>query len=182
MLKLSENPPSLPPGITGVGAIDGDWWVGHTKSRFEKSFAWDLLAQGTNYFLPMVQKILVYKGHKRKTLAPVFPSYVFFAGVGDQRYRAMTTNRLCQVIPVRDRERFVAELVAVEKALAGGAPLCLYPFAVVGKRCRVARGALEGIEGVVVQIKGVSQLVLQVSMLGQAVSVEIDSDLLEAID
>ena len=35
-------------------------------------------------------------------LMPLFPSYVFFSGDADARYRALATGRLCQVIRVAD--------------------------------------------------------------------------------
>ena len=38
---------------------------------------------------------------------PLFPSYVFFAGDGDVRHRAVSTGRLCQVIRVADQARIV---------------------------------------------------------------------------
>jgi transcription antitermination factor NusG len=57
-----------------------------------------------------------------------------------------------------------------------------YPFAAVGRRCRVTAGPLEGMEGIVVRRDKLARLVLEVSILGQGASVEIDADLLEALD
>ena len=39
-----------------------------------------------------------------------------------------------------------------------------------------------GLEGVVTQTRGAMRLVLQVDMLGQAASVEIDMDMIETLD
>lgn len=182
MLKLDENPPIVLPGIETLADLTGRWWVGHTKSRFEKAFAWDLLHRGIGYFLPMIERVYVSGGRKRRVMAPLFPSYVFFCGSDEDRHEAMTTNRLCQALEVRDQGELVRELVAIEKALAGKAELDPYPFAAVGERCRVAAGPFQGLEGVVVQRSEMARLVLEVSMLGQGAALEIDAALLESAD
>src|SRR5207244_3646835 len=38
MLKLSDNPPVRPPGAESMASFAGEWWVAHTKARFEKRF------------------------------------------------------------------------------------------------------------------------------------------------
>lgn len=181
MLKLEENPPILAPRFDSVAAMDGEWFVAHTKARFEKSFAFDLLERGIGYFLPMAQQVRMSGGRKRRVMTPLFPSYVFFCGSMEDRYAALATHRLCQVIPVREREReqFVTELLAVEKALQRNAAIDLYPFATVGQRCRVRSGPFMGIEGTVVRRDDRTLLVLNVSLLGRGAALEIDASLLE---
>jgi len=46
----------------------------------------------------------------------------------------------------------------------------------------VIAGPLMGLEGIVVQTRGNMRLVLQIDMLGQAASVEIDVDMVEPIE
>ena len=182
MLKLADNPPLLSSGVQSITDLSGRWWVAHTKSRFEKAFAWDLAARNIGYFLPLIERTTISSGKKRRVMAPLFQSYVFFCGTEEDRYIAMTTNRLCQVIPVRDQAAMVAELSAIEWALKSNMQLDPYSFAVVGKRCRVRKGPLQGIEGVVIERNRQTHLVLQVSMLGQGAALEISADLLEPLD
>ncbi len=182
MLKLTDNPPMTPPSMDSVARFTGDWWVAHTRPRFEKAFAWDLLNRGIGYFLPMMKRVTISGGRKRHVLTPLFTSYVFFCGTDEDRYTAMTTDRLCQTIPVKDQTRFVSEISAVQRALAGDAKLDPHPFAAIGRRCRVKAGPFEGIEGVVVHRNKIARLVLQVSILGQGAAIEIDADLLEPAD
>ncbi len=182
MLKVSENPPMLPPGCSGLGELQGAWWVAHTRARFEKAFAWDLLHRGVGYFLPLLEHTKISGGKKRRVLAPLFASYVFFCGSDEDRYWAMTTNRLCQTIRVTDPEKFLRELSAIQKALSGKAMLDPYPFAAVGKRCRIKGGPFQGTEGTVIRRGKTWRLVLEVSMLGQGAAMEVDADLLEPLD
>ena len=191
MLALSENPPIAwpadaaleePRGGRAQGAAAGQWWVAHTKARFEKAFAFDLVARRVPYFLPMIERVRVSGGRKRRAMMPLFGGYVFFCGTRDARYQALATDRLCQVIEVADQARLVRELSALRKALAGAARLDPHPFAVVGRRCRVTAGPFQGVEGVVLQHDAGSRgarLVLEVGILGQGAVMEIDADLLE---
>ena len=192
MLTLSENPPVLWPPDAAVDALHtlaAPWWVAHTKARFEKAFAFDLLARRVSYFLPMVERVRVSGGRKRRAMMPLFPGYVFFCGTRDDRHQALATDRLCQVIEVADQSRLVRELAALHKALAtGGGRLDPYPFAAVGNRCRVTAGPFRGLEGVVVHCdagaagRRGARLVLEVGILGQGAAMEIDADLLEPAD
>ena len=183
MLKLTENPPLLYPEQVEIAQIDGPWRVAHTKARCEKAFAWDLLEREVPFFLPMMMRITISGGRKRRVMMPLFTSYVFFAGDQQIRYQALLTDRLAGVIEVTDQRRLIEELSAVKLAIDGQVPLDPYPFAAVGRRVRVSCGPFEGIEGTVIQREdGTTRLVLQVSMLGQGASMEIDTDLLEAID
>jgi len=182
MLKLSDNPPMRPESFVSIGEMQGTWWVAHTKSRAEKSFAWDLLHTGVGYFLPMIEKQAISGGRKRTTLLPLFPSYVFFCGDEGDRYKALMTHRICQVIPAVDQRGLAKELAAVEMALCSGAVLSLYSFVAKGRRCRVTRGALAGMEGRIEECGNITRLVLAVSMLGQGASLEIDAAMLEPLD
>jgi len=182
MLKMSDNPPGLLPGAGRLTDLTGRWWVGHTKARNEKAFAWDLLHRGIGYFLPQVERVTVSSGKKRRALVPLFPSYVFFCGSDEDRYQALATNRLCQTIAVEDQQQLIGELSAIELALAGKAALDLYPHVCEGQRCRVKQGPFRGLEGVVVERRSMARLVLQISFISQGAALEIDADLLEPLD
>ena len=182
MLKLSDNPPILSPLAECLEELTGRWWVAHTKSRCEKAFVFNLIDHGIGYFLPLIERVRISGGKKRQVLHPLFGGYVFFCGDDEDRYRAMTTNRLCSTIEVHDQEDLRAELTAIEKALTGKAQLDPYPTLAVGRRCRIRAGAFQGLEGVVVRRDKLTRIVLQVSILGQGVAMEIDADLLELLD
>jgi transcriptional antiterminator RfaH len=182
MLKLADNPPIRSPEVGSVAGMAGRWWVAHTKARNEKAFARDLLRRGIAYFLPMRERIFFSGGRKRRGMMPLFTSYVFFCGDDRDRYTALTTHRICRTLDVFDQAGLVGELAAIEQALAGRAPLEPYPRLAIGRRCRVAAGPFEGIEGVVVERARSARLVIEVALLKQGVAMEIDTDLLEPVD
>lgn len=180
MLSSKDNPPATFPAGP-IDQIPGRWWVGHTKARAEKAFAWELHRAGTGYFLPMVERVSVSGGRKRKTLMPVFPGYVFFAGDEQTRYNALMTHRLCQVIAAADQDQLRRELSSLQVALENKAAFDPYPHAVVGRRCRVKSGPFMGVEGTIVRRDEVWKLVLQVSLLGQSVAMEVEPEMVEDV-
>lgn len=182
MLKLSDNPAILTPDVQSLAELTGTWWAAYTKPRFEKAFARDMLSHGIGYFLPMREKIIFSGGRKRCIMAPLFTSYVFFCGTEDNRYTALTTNRVCQTIEVADQNTLIEELLSIEKALLSKAIIDNYPRLPVGSRCRIISGPMIGIEGVIIKRKDTkARMILEVTILGQGAVVEIDSDLLEPI-
>jgi len=89
---------------------------------------------------------------------------------------------VANAIEVTDQEKFIRELLQIEQALSAGAPLIPHKYVKTGQKCRVTAGPLLGLEGIVTQTRGAMRLVLQVDMLGQAASVEIDMDMIETLD
>ncbi len=182
MLKESENPPIIWPCEGSVAEFTGRWWVAQTRSRNEKALAWQLAQKNIQYFLPMTWKVHSSRGRKLRSLIPLFGGYLFFCGGEDDRIEALKTNRIANIIEVICQDRFVQELLPIERALKLGKPLTPHEFLKSGQRCRVKAGPLMGTEGFVVTTAKNTRLILQVEMLGHAASMEIDMDMVEAID
>ena len=181
MLKTEDNPPMLFPEGATISEIEGPWWVSHTKSRNEKALAWWLNKHDVAYFLPLSAKLHHSRGRKYTCLVPLFAGYVFFAGDSQQRQTALSSNRIANVIEVVDQARLVRNLMQISDALGRGVVLDPHPYLKTGQSCRVTAGPLAGLEGIIVRKKDSARLVLQVDMLGQAASVEIDADTIEPV-
>lgn len=182
MLKTSDNPPLIWPQAESIRQFNGLWWVAHTKSRNEKALAHDLMAKNVSYFLPMTWRVHRHTHRTIKALLPLFTGYLFFCGNESERVELLKTNRVANLIEVKDQEHLIHELVRFEQALRAGAPLTPYKYLAKGQWCRVIAGPLLGLEGIIVQTKGDTRLVLQINMLGQAASVEIDIDMVEPVE
>ncbi|MEJ5258738.1 MAG: transcription termination/antitermination NusG family protein [Anaerohalosphaeraceae bacterium] len=182
MLKKSDNPPIVWPEGQSIGSFDGVWWVAHTKSRNEKALAWQLIQKEISYFLPMSWKVSRRTGRTMRSLMPVFPGYLFFCGTDQDRLEVLKTNRAAAVLTVRNQMQLIQELLPIEKVLKAGQTVVPHEYLQVGQRCRVIAGPLMGVEGLIVQTPRKAKLVLQVQMLGQAASVEIDMDMVEQIE
>ena len=160
---------------------DRRWWVVHTNARQEKSLARDLYGYQIPYYLPQVEKASLVRGRKRTSFIPLFTSYLFMFGNEADRYTSLTTNRIAQVLPVANPLDLTRELLQISRLIEFKAPLTLEARLKPGDRVRVVRGALAGVEGVVVTRRRKCRLVVAVTLIQQGVSVEIDDYLLERI-
>ena len=182
MLKLTDNPPITWPEQNSIRDFTGQWWVAHTKSRNEKALAHDLIGKQINYFLPMSPKVRRSRGRVIRSLLPLFSGYLFFCGDENQRVTVLKTNRVANLINVKDQRKLLDELLQIEQALRAGVALIPHKYVKAGQHCRVIAGPLSDLQGIVIKTRGTTRLLLQIDMLGQATSVEIDTDMIETID
>jgi len=181
LLKLSENPPITWPEGKSIRAFAGPWWVAHTRSRNEKALANSLVRKDINYFLPMSWKVRRQKGRTIRSLLPLFSGYLFFCGEENQRIELLRTNRVANLIEVKDQQKLLEDLLKIEQTIRAGANLTPHKYIKAGQHCRVIAGPLADLQAIVVKTKNTTRLVLQVDMLGQAASVEINTDMIEII-
>jgi len=182
VLKESKNPPISWPMDRPIREFPGLWRVAHTKSRNEKALASELVRKNISYFLPMRWKTRFQGGRKIRSLLPLFPSYLFLCGEEKDRLDILKTNRVANLIEVKDQQRLIGELSQIEQAIEAGADLVPHKYITAGQRCRVTAGPLAGLAGIVIKAETKARLVLQVDMLGQAASVEVDTDIIETIE
>lgn len=182
MLKPSDNPPIIWPETESIRDFTGIWWIAHTKSRNEKALAQDLIRKEVNYFLPMSWRVRRRSHRKIRSLLPLFSGYVFFCAEENDRIELWRTNRVANIIEVKDQQRLLEELLQIEQALQAGVPLAPHKYIKAGQRCRVVAGPLVDLDGIVVKTRNTTRLVLRIDMLGQAASVEIDTDMIEVVD
>jgi transcription antitermination factor NusG len=182
LLKVSENPPSVWPQAESIRSFTGQWWVAHTKSRNEKALANDLVRRNISYFLPMVWQVRRKSRRTIRTLLPLFNGYLFFCGDDNQRTVVLKTDRVANIIEVKDQQKLIFELEQIERVIRSGAPVMPHKYIKTGQKCRVIAGPLLGVHGIVVNTMGLTRIVLQVDMLGQAASAEIDTDMIEVVE
>lgn len=165
-----------------AGKSGGRWWVLHTKARQEKAVAAALETQHVDYYLPLALKKRTYGRRVVSKRIPLFPGYLFVHGEEAQRMVALKTGRIANVIPVRDQDRFTAELQQIYRIIEQDTPVVLYAGLQKGERCRITEGSLKDIEGVVVSVRNNYRMHIEATVLGQSVVIEVDSGLLEPID
>lgn len=164
--------------------LPGRWWVAHTKPRTEKALARELQHMGLTYYLPLRRRQTRSRktGRVSRSLLPVFSGYLFFNATEDEKYRALRTNRIAQVLAPPNAERLVIELRHIHRVLSANLDYKLHSEIKLGEWVRVAAGPLRGAEGVVSGRLSRARLVLNVGMLGQSISVSVDREDLERIE
>jgi transcription antitermination factor NusG len=157
------------------------WTVLQVRSRQEKALAANLTTLGIEHFLPLVKRVQIYGGRKFTVELPLFPGYLFLSGSLDEVYAADRTRRVAKIIPVFDQKQLSWELHNLRIALESRDSIDPYPFLRKGVRVEVRSGPLQGLEGLVEERAGAHRLILQIEMLGRAVSLEIGASQLEVI-
>ncbi len=181
-LALIQNPDQLfPENVLSEFEKQEKWRVAHTKSRREKALARFLYKEGIGYYLPMFYRRQPNKSRVRFSLAPVFNGYLFFKATDLQRYQALKSNHIANVIEVKDQAKFVCELQQIRRVISQDIPLFPFDFLNQGQEVVVRKGPLKGIQGKIVKKKSQYRLVLKVSYIDQAVALDIDAALVEPV-
>ena len=168
--------------VSPIDAFEGRWFVLHTRARHEKAVADDLQRLNIQHFLPLVHYQRVYGGQVRQVSIPLFPGYLFLCGGDEHRLAALRTRRVANILQVPDQERLKADLRQIHLVVESDEPVDLYPRLRKGTRCRVIRGTLSGLEGVVLRRRGPWRVYVGVDFVGQSAELEIDPSFLAIID
>ena len=161
------------------------WLALHTRPRCEKQADKYCLQLGIRHYLPLRRSEPAGSGRAGQRRyhfeVPLFPGYMFAACNRQQRYDLLQTGCLVRTIEVVDQEQLREELYNVYLASNLGAALTLYPLLKRGRWVRVISGPLAGLTGRISARKDEGfRLVLNVSILGSAVAVEVDMASVEA--
>jgi transcriptional antiterminator NusG len=158
---------------------DPAWYALYTRSRFEKKLMAELSNRSIEVFLPMREVLSRWKDRKKRIWLPLFPGYIFVNHI-------LTPANRHRVLNIPGAVRFVGheghaeqvpdeQIDAVRRFLEASISIDPYPYLQVGSRVEVTAGPLKGIQGILVKKKGKFRFVLQVDLIRQAISVEIDA-------
>jgi transcription antitermination factor NusG len=136
-----------------------------------------LSAKDFEVFLPLYESVRRWKDRRKVLSLPLFPGYVFVRGGLDRRLQVVTTPGVHMILYRGDQVAVVpnGEIEAIQRAVAGQYRVEPHPFLKCGMQVRVSRGAMEGVQGILVRKKNLCRLVLSVPMLSQSVAVEVNA-------
>lgn len=168
----------------GTALEDGEsrrWLTVYTKSRQEKALARDLAKHEIPFYLPVAPFERLSRGRRIKTFSPLFSGYVFFYGTEEERIKMLGTNRVSRLLPVADGAQLYRDLLNISALVESGAPLTVEQRLEKGRRVRVKYGSLMGLEGTIVQRRGIDRLLVEVNYIQQGVSIQLDHFMVEAL-
>lgn len=171
----------------GIGAHDRltarHWYAVYTRPSHEAQVARHLAVRSVEAYLPQYQVVHRWKNRCTKTLnLPLFPSYVFAHVARSERVRVLEVPGVCFLVgtagtptplPEADIEMLRAGLQA-RKAQP-------HPYLKAGERVRIRRGAMAGMEGIVIRSKNSLRVVISLDLIQQSVAVEVDWHELEPV-
>jgi len=159
--------------------LQPQWYALYTRSRFEKKLLYELASRQVEVFLPVQEILSRWKDRKKKIWIPFFPGYIFVNHVDtpENRYRILNIPGAVHFVGARDHSEPIPEeqITAIRRFLATSLPVDPYPHVKTGTQVEIIAGPLAGIRGILVEKRGKFRFVLQVELIRQAISVEIDA-------
>ncbi len=157
--------------------LEAKWFALWTRSRQEKMAAKTLDLLGVTHFLPLKAEARQWSDRKQMVSTPLFSGYVF-VHMDLQRENRLDVLKIPGVVgfvgnqagPLAIPEH---EIEGVRAVLTSGAECEVLPLLKEGDRVRVVRGALTGLEGLLVSIQSSSRLVISVDMIQQSLAVAV---------
>ncbi|MEO8051328.1 MAG: transcription termination/antitermination NusG family protein [Acidobacteriota bacterium] len=184
-IELEACSPELPQGTlldNGLGAASNpvrrEWFAIAVKPRHEKSVAQVLDTKGYEAFVPLYKHRNRHAGRFRDSDLPLFPGYVFSRFDLFKRLPIMITPGVCRILGVGRNPTPVdpTEIASLRTTLANALSAKALPFLQVGKKVRICGGPLQGVEGIIVLVRGEPRIVLSATLLQRSVLVEVDSN------
>ena len=157
------------------------WFAVYVKSRHEKNVKLILEGKGYETFLPTYVNV---HDNRQKFDLPLFPGYVFCRLNALMPLPILSTPGVfsivsngCVPVPVRDRE-----IEGVRRLLATRVEPCRWPYVAPGQNVHVHSGPLRGVEGVVVDDRHGTWLVISVHLLQRSIAAKIERDCIRGPD
>ena len=160
------------------------WYAIHTRSRHEKFVRDQFAAKDITYLLPLHHKRSKWKDRIKMIEEPLFRGYIFAHFALQQKLPILQTAGVVRLVGLNGGPAPVPEeqIEAIRKMVECELPYDPHPYLKEGMRVRVARGPLQGAEGILIEKKKNYRLVVSIDLIQKAVAVDIDSADVEPAD
>jgi transcription antitermination factor NusG len=138
-----------------------------------------LEGKGVEVFLPVFETMRQWKDRKKGIQMPLFPCYLFVRATPTAgRLPVLTTPGVNLIIARGDQCAVISddEISAIRQAARDPKRIEPHPYLKLGERVRVVRGAMSGVEGILVRTKAQCRLVVSVDLLNQSAAIEVNED------
>ncbi len=171
------QPLGMPPQIE----VDSQWYAAHTCSRHEKRVVSQLVEKHIDCFLPVYQSIHRWRDRYQEVELPLFPGYVFVRINLKDRLRVLQSAGVVRFVSFNGTPAPLdaAEIENLRNSLLNGMRAEPHPYLAAGRRVRVIRGALAGMEGVVQRRKDKFRIVISVDLIMRSLAAEVNAADLE---
>jgi transcription antitermination factor NusG len=159
------------------------WFAVRTKARQEGTAERYLQARGVDVFLPRYKSRRRWSDRVKVAESPLFAGYLFVQ-IEDGRFiPVLESPGVVDVVGFAGAPAPIpeADITAIRRLVASGLPASPHPYLKAGDRVRIKGGPLDEMEGIFQRVRNEWRFILTVEMLQRAVSVEIDSEMVEPV-
>ncbi len=177
LTDLGPNHLRLPDIHALAGAEAARWYAAYTNARHEKCVQKQLQERHIAHFLPTYHTVRLWKDRRKELEFPLFPGYIFVQITGPDRLRVLQVPGVVRFVSFNGRPAALEdiEIESLRNALATGIRAEPHPYLKVGRRVRVKRGPLAGVEGILVRKKDKFRVVISVDLIMRSVATEVEA-------
>lgn len=159
------------------------WYALAVKPRHEKTVEQVLNNKCLRSFLPLYAARRSWSDRMKTVNLPLFAGYVFCRFAAENLMHVLSTPSVSYIVSFDNRPAAIpdSEIADLQAVIASGLPYAPCPYIHPGQAVRVEAGCFAGLSGTVLREKDQYRLVVSINLLHRAVAVEIDSDLVRAI-
>jgi transcription antitermination factor NusG len=160
----------------GASAAQARWYAIYTCANHEKRIADQFAGRGVEHFLPQYESVRRWKDRRVRLQLPLFPGYLFVHMAAQERMRVLQVPGVVRLVGFKGFPTPMPEedIDRVREFLGQGLRAEPHPYLHAGRRARVVRGPLAGMEGIILRRKNRSRLVLSFDLIQRAMAIEID--------
>jgi transcription antitermination factor NusG len=161
------------------------WFALRVKCRYEKLVSTLLRDKGYEEFLPLYWSRRRWSDRFQSVDLPLFPGYVFCRLDPQQpRLPLLITPGAMHFVGVGRSPEPIddGEIGAIQAALHSGLRAEPWPFLKVGHRVRLEEGPLNGLEGILIEVRKQHRIVVSVTLLQRSMAVEIERQWIRPLD
>jgi transcription antitermination factor NusG len=159
------------------------WYAIYTSPRHEKRVSEHLAHRRVDCFLPLFQSVRRWKnGCKVQVELPLFPSYVFVNIPRSERVRVLDVPGILSFVGPKSAPAQLSDF-EIETLRSGLHLQKFEPYRglAIGRKVRINRGALQGLEGTLIRNAKSLRVVLTVDLIQQSVAIELDAAAVELL-
>ena len=152
------------------------WFALQVRAKHELTVANLLRGKGYAPFAPLYQRRRQWSDRTKVVETPLFPGYLFCRLNLQDRLPVLKTPGVTRIVGYGrvPEELEETEINALQAMVASGRPSQPWPYLQAGDRVQIESGALRGLQGILLEVRGMHRLVLSVTLLQRSVAVQID--------
>jgi transcription antitermination factor NusG len=156
--------------------LEFPWFALQVRSNQERTAARHLKSRGFEEYVPWYKTERDWSDRKKIVEASLFPGYVFCRLNPNDRLLAVSVPGVVGIVGFGGIPEAIPleELGRVRAMVDSGLLISPWPFLQKGQTVLIERGPLEGVEGILAEVKGKWRLVVSINILCRSVSTEID--------
>ncbi len=159
------------------------WYAIRVRTGYESLAARALEWKHIKCLLPVSSEMRLWGKRRQKVLVPAFPGYLFAQFGMPRKLDVLTSPGVMSIVGFGGNPAPISqfEIDSIKTIVTAGAEVKSEPFLAAGDCVEVVAGALCGLRGFLLAVKGQARVVISVSLLQRSVAIEIDPDLLKRL-